>query len=173
MIAGLLVAVLAVAHAAPADSEGPGPPEVGERLPAFGLFDLAGHRTRSTDIREPVIVLNFWAFWCDTWTAELPQLRELAAQQRALNFRLIAVSVDGAWADELREVDAEHPLPFPVLVDRGSRLSTRLRIRHIPTVIVVGRQRSITYVHEAYPGNTEALKAIRDAASTSNVEMAP
>jgi peroxiredoxin len=148
-----------------AAEEEPAPPAIGDPLPRFELFDVEGRRVRSSGIAEPVIVLNFWAFWCDTWIKELPQLRELAAQQSALRFRLFTITIDGAWTDQLRQVCGDEGAPFPVLVDRGSRLTNRLGLRRIPTVIVVNRERRITFVHEAYPGNPAILEAIRAAGS--------
>lgn len=161
-------ALLACVMPGLADDDGPIPPAIGDPLPRFELFDVEGRRVRSSEIAEPVIVLNFWAFWCDTWIKELPQLRELAAEQSALGFRLFTISIDGAWTDQLRQVCREKGTPFPVLVDRGSRFTNRLGLRRIPTVIVINRERKITFVHEAYPGNPTILQAIREAASQVN-----
>lgn len=140
-------------------------PLVGRALPQAELFDLQGQRLRWRDMREPVLVLNFFAFWCDTWLAELPQLRELAGEQQALGFRLVSVSVDGKWSDQLEVVCGENPPSWPVLVDRGSRLSRQLGLRRVPTVLVVNRERRIAAVFEAYPGNPKVLAAIRAAGS--------
>jgi len=111
------------------------------------------------------VVLNFFAFWCDTWIAELPQLRELAGEQQDLGFRLLSVSVDGKWTDQLRVVCGDEPPPWAVLIDRGSRLSRQLGLRRVPTLLVLNRERRVTAAFEAYPGNPALLKAIRAAGS--------
>jgi peroxiredoxin len=131
-------------------------------MPQFTLFDSDGRQLRLRDIREPVVVLNFWAFWCDTWIAQLPQLRELASEQESLNFKLLAVSVDGLWSDQLEAVCGQQRLPFPTLIDRRGRLSKQLRLRRIPTVIVLDRERKLTYIHEGHPGNPAILNAVRE-----------
>lgn len=165
MAAAFLTAVSCIAGAR-AEEGGPSPPSTGQRLPQVELFDLQGRRFRLPDIREPVIVLNFFAFWCDTWIAELPQLRELAGQQKQLGFRLLAINVDGKWTDQLGVVCGDDPLPYPVLVDRTSRLSKQLGLRRIPTILVLNRERRVTAVFEAHPGNPALLEAIRAAGST-------
>lgn len=137
-------------------------------LPAVELFDLEGKRLRIQELREPVLVLNLFAFWCDTWIAELPQLRELAAEQRRLNFRLLSISIDGKWTDQLAVVCRDDPLPYPVLVDRTGRLSQAFGVRRIPTILVLDRRRQTVARFEAYPGNPRLLAAIRRAASTGN-----
>ncbi|MFQ6131351.1 MAG: peroxiredoxin family protein [Armatimonadota bacterium] len=163
-----LLPVCLLLAAPPAAPEEVGPPTVGSRLPDFRLFDVEGRQLRLGEVKQPVIVLNFWAFWCDTWIAELPQLRELAAQQGELGFKLLSVSVDGVWTDQVKAVCGDEGLPFPVLIDRGSRLSKRVGLRRVPTLLVVGRERRITFVHEGYPGNPHVLRAIRAAASTQS-----
>ena len=142
----------------------PGGPTVGAPLPEVTLLDLDHRSVRPAELKEPVLVLNLFAFWCDTWIAELPQLRELATKQRQLGFRLLSISIDGTWREQLRVVCGEEELPFSVLLDTGGRLSRRLEIRRVPTIIVVDRQRQITYVHEGFPGNPAILHAVRAAA---------
>jgi thiol-disulfide isomerase/thioredoxin len=164
------LAVLLCACAAPAEEPDPPPPAIGALVPSVELFDLHGRRFRLQEVREPVIVLNFFAFWCDTWIAELPQLRELAAEQKPLNFRLLAVNVDGKWTDQLQAVCGDDPPPYPVLVDRGKRLSQSLGVRRIPTIVVLNRERRVASVFEAHPGNPALLEAIREAASTATPE---
>ena len=82
-----------------------------------------------------------------------------------MNFRLIAVSVDGQWADVRRQVGDGSKWGFPVLLDGQSSLATALGVRRVPTVMVLNRARRVVWLHEAYPGNPVVLKAIRAAMS--------
>ncbi|MGH9206837.1 MAG: peroxiredoxin family protein, partial [Acidimicrobiales bacterium] len=43
--------------------------------PSFALLDIHGRQVQLDDFRGQVVVLNFWAFWCDTWKAEMPHLQ--------------------------------------------------------------------------------------------------
>lgn len=149
---------------APAPREGP-PPALGMGLPRVVLPDLHGHPYELAAVDSPVLVLNLWAFWCDTWKEQLPQLRELAAQQEKLGFRLVAVSVDGAWTGVFREHCGAEGVAFPVLLDVRRQLATSFGLRVVPTVLVLDRRRRVRYVHEAYPGNPVVLQSIRRAAS--------
>lgn len=154
----------ACAGAALAEAEGPHP-ALGAPVPVFALPQMQGGTLRLADVSEPVVVLNLFAFWCDTWIAELPQLRELATRQEDLGFRLISISVDGRWSDQLAQVCGDDPLPFPVLLDSGRTLSAPLGLRHVPTIIVLDRARRARFIYEGYPGNHVVLRAVRRAAS--------
>jgi peroxiredoxin len=141
-------------------------PAVGMVLPDYALLDVHRQPVRPAALPEPVLVLNFFAFWCDTWIAELPQLRELAAQQQRLGFRLLSVSIDGTWREQLRLVCGHEELPFSMLLDLGGRLSERMNVRRVPTLLVVDRERRVTYVHEGFPGNPALLRAVREASAS-------
>jgi peroxiredoxin len=161
----IILAVALTGAALPAFATEPSPPALGQQVPPFELFDLGRAAHRLTNYQEPVIVLNFWAFWCDTWKAQLPQLCQLARQQRELRFRLLAVSIDGQWSDSQEQTLRDQRLPFPVLLDGQRTLGTALGLRRVPTVMVLNRERKVTWLHEAYPGNPAVLKAIRSALS--------
>ncbi len=141
-------------------------PALGMRVPDFALPAMQGGTVRLADVTEPVVVLNLFAFWCDTWIEQLPQLRELAARQEDLGFRLISISVDGRWAEQLAQVCGADPPPFPVLLDSGRTLSGPLGLRHVPTIIVLDRERRARFIYEGYPGNHVILRAIRHTASS-------
>jgi peroxiredoxin len=143
----------------------PGGPAVGVAVPEVVLLDVADRPIGLDAFRRPVLVLNFFAYWCDTWLAQWPQLTELAPWGRRLGFDLVSISIDGAWREQLLRVSARGQPPFPVLTDPGGRLPRALGVRRVPTVMVVDRRRRVTYIHEGYPGNAEVLRAVRAAAS--------
>jgi len=161
-----LTAALLMALILPAwGGEDPPPPACDVAMPGFTLFDLQQRAVSLSEVEAPVVVLNFFAFWCDTWIAELPQLRELVTREAALSFRLISISVDGAWSNQLYEVCGDDPPTWPVLIDRQGGLSAMLKLRHVPTILVLDRQRMIRHVFEGYPGNPKLLAAVRDTVS--------
>jgi cytochrome oxidase Cu insertion factor (SCO1/SenC/PrrC family) len=38
--------------------------EIGSRLPEFSVKDLQGHEISSADLRGKVVLIDFWATWC-------------------------------------------------------------------------------------------------------------
>ena len=108
-----------------------GPP-LNSVAPAFALPNLEGRRVELNQFKGRTVVLNFWAFWCDTWREEMPHLRELVKQQKEQKFQLLCISVDGARLQEFLDDTGGH-VPFPVLLDfRGVLV---LRLSHILVVI--------------------------------------
>lgn len=133
---------------------------LGAMAPEFALPDIQGRSHALSEYRGKITVLNFWAFWCDTWKAEMPHLQELAPQQDEQGFRIVAVSVDGTRLQEFRRRHPA-PLPFPVLLDVGAKASRQYGIAHVPTVVILDPQGRVRYVHSGYPGNAVVLSQIR------------
>ncbi|HZT41989.1 MAG TPA: TlpA disulfide reductase family protein [Chthonomonadaceae bacterium] len=134
--------------------------KVGQVAPEFTLPDIKGHPVRLQDFKGKPVVLNFWAFWCDTWKDEMPHLKALAARQDELGFRLVAISVDGKRLQEfLNRTKGE--VPFPVLLDAGGGVSARYTISHVPTVVIVDAGGRVRSVKVGYPGNHVILAVLR------------
>lgn len=131
LLAALILASLTPCHAAPA----PGLPR-GKPAPAFQLFDIHGKEYRLADFKGKPTVINFWAFWCDTWKEELPHLAELAGRQHDMGFRIVAISVDGTRLREFRKRTGGK-LPYPVLLDVGGKVSAKYQITGVPTVVIL------------------------------------
>lgn len=156
-LASLLLATAPVHAAAPAKRGGP---PLGAAAPDFNLLNVQGKQFRLADYRGKTVVMNFWAFWCDTWKAELPSLKELAARQQDMNFTLLAASVDGTRLSEFQHRTAGI-VPFPVLMDVGGQVTAHYRVRHVPTVVIIAPDGTVRFTADGYPGNFVILRELR------------
>jgi peroxiredoxin len=160
-----IAALLLLAATCPAANKaGSGLPP-GSLAPAFALPDIHGRQVRLDEYRGQIVVLNFWAFWCDTWKAEMPHLQELIPRQEELGFHLVAVSVDGTRLPEFQKCTARSKAPFPVLLDVGGQVCARYKVAHVPTVVIIDRAGRVRYTASGYPGNHVILRELRKLAS--------
>jgi thiol-disulfide isomerase/thioredoxin len=81
------------------------PGEIGSRLPEFSVSDLRGRPVSSADLREKVVLIDFWATWCQPCKKEMPGYQQLAERygERGL-------AVVGFKFDTMK--DSEDPLLF-------------------------------------------------------------
>jgi thiol-disulfide isomerase/thioredoxin len=79
--------------------------EIGSRLPDFSVKDLRGHSMSSTDLRGKVVLIDFWATWCQPCKKEMPGYQKLADHYGPRGFVVI-----GFKFDTMR--DMEDPLQF-------------------------------------------------------------
>jgi peroxiredoxin len=110
----------------------------GQRAPGFTLATLDGGMASPEDHHDKLVILNFWATWCQPCTLEMPSLEALWSRYRDRGLAVIAVSVDrGAPRALLEPYVRTLKLTFPILLDPDSKTSQRWRVTAIPATFIV------------------------------------
>lgn len=149
-----LVAALAAAfHCLSPSPEGIG---AGAPAPGFRLAGLNGRSAGLLDYRGSVVLLDFWATWCDTCRSELPMLKSLHAKYRGKDFELLALSIDEGSPREVADFAAANDLPYPVLIADYPTIR-RYRVSGIPAKFLIGRNGTIAarYIGPSDPSRLE------------------
>ena len=110
----------------------------GQPAPGFTLATLGGGQASAADHRDKLVILNFWATWCQPCTLELPSLEALWSRYRDRGLIVIGVSVDrGAPRALLEPYVRNLKLTFPILLDPDSKTSDRWRVTAIPATFLI------------------------------------
>ncbi len=83
-----------------------------------GTWTVGTNQARLSDYKGKVVVLDFYATWCEPCRAETPGLVQLYKDYRANGLQVIALNVGGDEDREqvpayAREFGIEYPLGFP------------------------------------------------------------
>ncbi len=70
-----------------------GPPVVGEQAPALVVPTFSGATVDLEALRGKVVVLNFWASWCEPCRREMPLLESLSQEYRS-RLAVLGLSAD-------------------------------------------------------------------------------
>ncbi len=113
--------------------------KVGQPAPPATLGTLDGQRLSSRSLMfGEVVVLTFWATWCDPCREELPVLSDYAARHADQGLRVLGFSLD--TPDRLDKVRAvARQLSFPVGLLADSSAPGYGRIWRIPVSFVIDR----------------------------------
>jgi thiol-disulfide isomerase/thioredoxin len=106
--------------------------------PALALPAWDGSTWSLASARRNVVLVNFWASWCQPCRAEMPSLELLAQRHAEQGFQVVAVNfreTDGAIQ---RFID-ETGLDLPLLRDRDGAAAKAFGVRVFPSTIVIGR----------------------------------
>jgi cytochrome c biogenesis protein CcmG, thiol:disulfide interchange protein DsbE len=120
--------------------------------PDFSLTDLAGNKLRLSDYRGRVVLLDFWATWCDPCKREIPHFVEMQSRYGPQGLQVIGISMDD---DEklAREFQEQFKMNYPVAMGSAQLASQYGGILGLPITYLIDRQGRIATRHV---GATEA-----------------
>lgn len=129
----------------------------------FTLRDIDGQsHSLSEHLGKSVIVISFWASWCEPCKRELVKLDELYKLYKDKGLVVLAIAMDEPETQgEVRPFVKQRGLTFPVLLDSESQVAARLNPRRsAPYNLIIGKDQRIVWTHEGYvPGDEQALAA--------------
>jgi len=68
--------------------------QAGDKAPAFSVTADNGHTVTARDFGGKLLILNFWASWCEPCVAEVPSLNRLAKELGPDGVVVLGVSED-------------------------------------------------------------------------------
>lgn len=166
--AAFFINFAAISHAAYALDAVPLSPVTGERLPVLMLDRLdppsgTPARVSLPPAGEGVVVLHFFATWCEPCREELPALADFAANEGG---RVVLVDVAEPEA-RIRRFFETVPVPGPLLMDRDRAASRAYGVDALPASLVlvngIPRLRAIGPVAWADPKVRAQIRDLVDA----------
>ena len=142
------LAAIALAAAAPA------PPALAEpsrfiawragATPALALADLDGTRHTLEDYRGKVVLLNFWATWCEPCLEEMPSMQALERRFAGRPFTILAVNY-GESRPKVADFARRLTLGLRVLLDPNMDAPRAWRVRVLPASFLVDPSGRVRY----------------------------
>jgi peroxiredoxin len=95
-------------------------PKIGEKLPEFSLPTTDGQTIESSDLRNKIYLLDFWASYCKPCVEKFGHVKQIAGEFKA-DLLVIAINVDEeASLSNAREIIKSYGLTWPhVMRGRG------------------------------------------------------
>jgi cytochrome c biogenesis protein CcmG, thiol:disulfide interchange protein DsbE len=112
--------------------------KLGEPAPPLVLHTLDGRSISTRDLIGKVVIVTFWATWCEPCREELPLLSAYAARHAQEGLQVLGFSLDGPEdLPKVRAVGAN--LSFPVGLLGSPWAGAYGRIWRIPVSFVIDR----------------------------------
>ena len=109
---GAVVAALLLLTAC-GDSGMPARLAIGDPLPTFSLPALDGSEVDSSSLAGRPVILNFWATWCQPCLKEIPELKDLATDDRV---EVVGIALDEEGARAVRPFVENHDMRYLILL---------------------------------------------------------
>ncbi len=108
--------------------------------PSASFTDETGKPVALDSFHGKVVLVNFWATWCEPCKREMPSLQRLQQRLGADDFLVLAVSGDREGKAVVDPYVAEHKLSgLTILYDPMLTQARTLGVRGLPTTLLLSR----------------------------------
>lgn len=97
--------------------------QTSEALPEFSLPTLNGQTLRSQELKDSIVILDFWATWCEGCITEIPALNRLEQKHGSRRVKVIGIAVQSGWAKDIRRFARQYKMRYTLLVGNDDTVS--------------------------------------------------
>ncbi len=139
LAAAAMLSALALAHAEQPLREWKGKP-----TPPLVLHDLSGKEVDLASLKGRVVLVNFWATWCEPCIAEMPSIQALEAKLGGKPFAVLAVNY-GESSAKVQGWLRKSKVSLHVLLDPDNKASDDWGAKGLPMTFLVDAAGHVRY----------------------------
>ena len=135
--------------------------------PDFDLEDVLGGRVKSADLKGKVVIIDFWATYCQPCKKEIPEYVALMQKLNRKDVAIIGVTFESGTAAEVKPYLPEFGVKYPVAMGTDKINEDFGGFIGLPTTFIVGKDWK---VYKRYIGSTPTKIADIESMITALVD---
>ena len=129
--------------------------KVGDAGPDLTQVKLEGKLPEN--LKGKVVLLDFWASWCEPCKASFPVMEELQKHYGPQGLVIVAINVDEKKAD-MEEFLKKNAVTFAVVRDAAQKLVAEAGIATMPSSFLIDQEGRVRFVHTGFRGEETKKK---------------
>lgn len=117
-----------------------------KQAPTFEAKDSNGKAVTLADYKDRVVLLNFWATWCEPCKMEIPWFMEFETQYRDRGFAVLGVSLDETGWKSVAPFVAHNHINYKITMGT-EELGTLYGVQALPTTYMIDRSGRLAAAH--------------------------
>lgn len=101
------------------------------------FYDTHGKSIQLSALKGKWVIINYWADWCDSCIAEIPELNQFYLHNHNTNIVFYGVNYDQLPLDSLKYAINKVGIEFPVLTEDPNSLLNLGQITAIPVTFIL------------------------------------
>ena len=124
-----------------------GPITIGKKVPNFDLTTFDGETIRLENLLGKVVVINFWASWCDPCAQEAEIIEQVWREyEPGGEVVFLGIGYTDIEPKALAYLE-QYDITYPNGPDLGTKISQMFRIRGVPETYFIDREGKLAYFH--------------------------
>ncbi|MCH7618572.1 MAG: TlpA family protein disulfide reductase [Candidatus Marinimicrobia bacterium] len=142
-----------------------------QMAPDFTLSAIDGGEITLSDYKGKVVVLNFWATWCEPCKFEIPILNDLYDTYGKDDFIVIGVAINSGSKDDIEKFAKKYQIAYPVVYGSDKELGKIVymygNFASIPSTFFINRKGEVTNFFRGAQSKNTLETAIRSLLNSS------
>jgi peroxiredoxin len=132
-----------------------GHPLIGNPAPAFSLDSANGKgKVSMTGLAGKVVIVDFWATWCEPCKKSFPHLQDLNTKYKASGLVIVGLSEDDDKSG-IAEFGNSFGADFPLVWDTNKGVGAKWEPGSMPATFIIDRKGLVRFLHRGYHDGEE------------------
>ena len=103
--------------------------------------DFSGNEINLKDYKDKLVIINFWATWCEPCKKEMPSLDALYLNDNFKNLKIFAVNMEQPNTSKTKKFFADLNIKkLEIYFDSNLNFVKEFKLRGVPTTVLINKK---------------------------------